>query len=99
MQESEFNIFNALAVANEEKVKRICELQTTIDGLKRQNKELVNELAIKDKIIKNQTILMGASKNEAKRWSHPARGAWIEISPLRSLTRKVSGRTPLGVRG
>ena len=26
MQESEFNIFNALAVANEEKVKRICEL-------------------------------------------------------------------------
>ena len=67
MQESEFNIFNALAVANEEKVKRICELQTTIDGLKRQNKELVNELAIKDKIIKNQTILMGASKNEAKR--------------------------------
>ena len=42
MQESEFNIFNALAVANEEKVKRICELQTTIDGLKRQNKELIN---------------------------------------------------------
>ena len=88
MQESEFNIFNALAVANEEKVKRICELQTTIDGLKRQNKELINELAIKDKIIKNQTILMGASKNEAKRCFKLTHNAPIDtIMP----TRKTKG--------
>ena len=32
-------------------------------------------------------------------WSHPARGAWIEISSHAEYSCFVMGRTPQGVRG
>ena len=33
------------------------------------------------------------------RWSHPTRGAWIEISSIHSFGHRGPGRTPHGVRG
>ena len=52
-------------IANQ--IKRISELQSTIDSLKRQNRELQAELIAKDSIIKKQTILMEEVKpKEAK---------------------------------
>ena len=52
-------------IANQ--TKRISELQSTIDSLKRQNRELQAELIAKDSIIKKQTILMEEVKpKEAK---------------------------------
>lgn len=40
------------------KLIRISELQRDIDGLKRRNGELLQELAVKDYIIKQQVIQM-----------------------------------------
>lgn len=81
-------LFNKVLVENENKVKRICELQTTIDGLKRQNKELIEELAIKDKIIKQQTILMQDDEADAKRYF-----AFTRNAPATAImpTRKTKG--------
>lgn len=53
---------NTLAEMLESKTKRISELQSTIDSLKRQNRELQAEMIAKDGIIKKQIIMLEEAK-------------------------------------
>ena len=41
--------------------------------------------------------ISGKHRKESR--SHPSRGAWIEIMEFMALRRKMSCRTPHGVRG
>ena len=40
-----------------------------------------------------------SSGDPLRGWSHPTRGAWIEIPPAVVLVRRYGRRTPHGVRG